>query len=110
MEHANKTYVMMAHQRPYFSQWEYRRVWLYYGCTNRMLIALGYTPFQSLWQLDHVVELADGGSHEPHNCQTLCVPCHKEKTAMMRGLRSISVKLAKKAIKKVVDELAKGTE
>ncbi len=33
------------------------------------------------WELDHIVPLADGGSHELANMQTLCRPCHRTKTA-----------------------------
>jgi len=42
---------------------------------------LGFLPRQSLWQLDHIVPLIDGGTHERANLQTLCVPCHRKKTA-----------------------------
>lgn len=39
------------------------------------------------WEVDHVVELADGGSfHDPDNLRTLCTPCHQAKTA--RALRA----------------------
>jgi len=33
------------------------------------------------WEHDHIVPLKDGGSHALDNIQTLCVPCHKAKTA-----------------------------
>jgi len=33
------------------------------------------------WELDHIVPLADGGTHELANMQTLCRPCHRTKTA-----------------------------
>jgi 5-methylcytosine-specific restriction endonuclease McrA len=33
------------------------------------------------WELDHIVPLADGGTHELANMQTLCRPCHRAKTA-----------------------------
>jgi len=36
---------------------------------------------RSLWELDHIIPLIDGGGHELSNLQTLCVPCHREKTA-----------------------------
>jgi hypothetical protein len=42
---------------------------------------LGFQPRRSLWELDHVVPLIDGGSHDPANLQTLCVPCHRKKSA-----------------------------
>lgn len=35
----------------------------------------------SLWEADHVEGLEEGGPDEPTNLQTLCHPCHKEKTA-----------------------------
>lgn len=42
---------------------------------------LGFHPRRSLWELDHIVPLIDGGGHEPANLQTLCVPCHRRKSA-----------------------------
>jgi len=47
----------------------------------KQLRALGYKIRGSLWELDHVVPLIDGGSHELANLQSLCTPCHKKKTA-----------------------------
>lgn len=41
----------------------------------------GFVPRRSLWELDHVVPLIDGGSHDVSNLQTLCRPCHQEKSA-----------------------------
>lgn len=41
----------------------------------------GFVRRRALWELDHIVPLIDGGSHDPSNLQTLCVPCHREKTA-----------------------------
>jgi 5-methylcytosine-specific restriction endonuclease McrA len=41
----------------------------------------GFLPRRSLWELDHIVPLIDGGSHALSNLQTLCVPCHRTKTA-----------------------------
>jgi 5-methylcytosine-specific restriction endonuclease McrA len=41
----------------------------------------GFKPKQSYWELDHIVPLIDGGGHGDDNLQTLCTPCHKEKTA-----------------------------
>lgn len=35
----------------------------------------------TMWHVDHVVPLKDGGRHVPENTWTLCVPCHKAKTA-----------------------------
>lgn len=41
----------------------------------------GFKIRGSLWELDHVVPLIDGGNHELENLQTLCTPCHQHKTA-----------------------------
>jgi 5-methylcytosine-specific restriction endonuclease McrA len=55
--------------------------------STRKLRALGYRPRKSLWELDHVVPLIEGGGHEPSNLQTLCAPCHKRKTAREAAAR-----------------------
>ncbi len=41
----------------------------------------GFKPRGSLWELDHIVPLVDGGSHDERNLQTLCTPCHTRKSA-----------------------------
>jgi len=48
---------------------------------TRALREQGYKPRQSLWELDHIVPLIDGGTHSDDNLQTLCTPCHTKKTA-----------------------------
>jgi len=48
---------------------------------TRKLRERGYVPRRSLWELDHIVPLIDGGTHALENLQTLCTPCHKRKTA-----------------------------
>ena len=45
------------------------------------LRARGFVPRRSLWELDHVVPLIAGGSHDMANLQTLCSPCHRSKSA-----------------------------
>jgi 5-methylcytosine-specific restriction protein A len=45
------------------------------------LRGLGFVPRRSLWELDHIVPLIDGGGHDLSNLQTLCVPCHRVKSA-----------------------------
>lgn len=41
----------------------------------------------SLWDADHVEPMDEGGSWELSNVQTLCHPCHKEKTAEQAARR-----------------------
>ena len=55
--------------------------------SHRKLRELGFKPRMSLWELDHIVPLIDGGGHEPANLQTLCTPCHKAKTAREASAR-----------------------
>jgi 5-methylcytosine-specific restriction endonuclease McrA len=52
------------------------------------LCRLGFKPRKSLWELDHIVPLVDGGSHDLDNLQTLCTPCHIKKTAEEARLRA----------------------
>jgi len=42
---------------------------------------LGMPRGRSFWDADHIVPLSQGGDHHPRNLQTLCVPCHKLKSA-----------------------------
>lgn len=50
---------------------------------------LGFKPGQSFWELDHIIPLVDGGSHEDENLQTLCTPCHSKKTAVEARQRAV---------------------
>jgi len=55
--------------------------------------------------VDHIVELADGGSfHDPANLRSLCETCHKAKTQMTRKARAERRKAAKNPVK--IDEEA----
>ena len=47
---------------------------------NARVRGLGYNPQQSLWEMDHMTPLVDGGSSGMDNLQTLCQPCHLIKT------------------------------
>ncbi len=44
------------------------------------------------WELDHIVPLIDGGGFDLENMQTLCIPCHRQKTAQEASSRSQKVK------------------
>jgi 5-methylcytosine-specific restriction endonuclease McrA len=48
---------------------------------TRAIRERGYKPGKSFWELDHIVPLIDGGSHHDENLQSLCTPCHTQKTA-----------------------------
>jgi 5-methylcytosine-specific restriction endonuclease McrA len=49
----------------------------------------GFVPRRSLWELDHIIPLIDGGGHDLENLQTLCTPCHKKKTAEEASHRAV---------------------
>ena len=52
------------------------------------LRALGFPLRRSLWELDHIVPLIDGGTHDTSNLQTLCVPCHRKKSGEENSARA----------------------
>lgn len=55
---------------------------------GRTLRAVGFDLTRSLWDMDHVVPLADGGGHALEWVWTLCQVCHKKKTALEATLRA----------------------
>jgi len=54
------------------------------------LRAQGFVPRRSLWELDHIVPLIDGGGHDLVNLQTLCAPCHRKKSIRENRARAAS--------------------
>lgn len=53
-----------------------------------LLKARGYDEGRALWAADHVVPVAEGGGQcDLDNIQTLCVPCHKGKSAREAAAR-----------------------
>lgn len=65
---------------------------------HHMLGTLGFDTASdwrilSLWCADHIEPLAEGGGYGLDNVQTLCTPCHKEKTAEQAGRKAKQRKL-----------------
>ena len=63
-----------------------------------MLAAQGFNAslwggWTSLWDADHIDPLNEGGGYGLDNLQTLCTPCHKEKTAEQAGRKAKQRKL-----------------
>ncbi|MFP8877484.1 MAG: HNH endonuclease signature motif containing protein [Myxococcota bacterium] len=58
--------------------------------SHRKLRELGFHARRSLWELDHIVPLVEGGGHHPTNLQTLCVPCHRRKSVREAAERRAS--------------------
>lgn len=46
-------------------------------------------PWERVFQIDHIVPLAIGGSNERDNLHMLCPDCHARKTAMEPALASV---------------------
>ena len=44
------------------------------GCTQKI-------DAGKVWDIDHILPLALGGTNEPNNLQVLCKPCHRSKTS-----------------------------
>ena len=57
-------------------EWRDRSLHPYY----MVMRYFGFKPYGHTWEADHVIEIRDGGEHTLENLQTLCIPCHKEKT------------------------------
>lgn len=56
----------------------------------------GFNRNQKFWQADHIVEIINGGDpFDMANLQTLCVPCHKDKTRVMHAERAAQRKAQK---------------
>lgn len=53
-------------------------------------------PQSYTWEADHVVPLIDGGSFGLDNLQTLCVDCHKAKTAKEAAERAVRRKAGRR--------------
>lgn len=64
------------------NRWRYNLPPSYYLLRN-----FGFTPFTHTWEVDHVIEQTDGGTNDLSNLQTLCLPCHKEKTNLNKKKR-----------------------
>ena len=71
--------------------YELRRAFKGRGMWARMR-EKGFVPRRSLWELDHKVPLIDGGTHALSNLQTLCVPCHRNKSAVEHSERAAKLR------------------
>ena len=80
------------------------------GATKK-LRALGFKPRMSLWELDHINPLIEGGGHGLENLQTLCTPCHKAKTSREASARCLERESAlEESIEEQADRLLKASE
>lgn len=65
---------------------------------------LATKPFdESGYDIDHIVELCNGGSNEDNNLQALCIMCHRVKTSRLQMAAKPKKPKAVKAKKSPVD-------
>jgi 5-methylcytosine-specific restriction endonuclease McrA len=48
---------------------------------------VGMEPRKSWWEVDHTIEIADGGGGGVDNLVTLCTPCHRTKSEATHVMR-----------------------
>ena len=67
-----------------------REGWDVYGHLAAHYRGLGFHDLlsRSQWEADHIIERVRGGANTPENGQTLCLPCHKAKTARLARERA----------------------
>ena len=74
-----------------------RRIWRHLDWITKRhlsgeLAVIGFDGFGRNYgaglNVDHIVPVADGGTHAQDNLRTLCIPCHKQVTREWHGLNS----------------------
>ena len=59
---------------------------------------LDCATYRDPWEADHIHARADGGRDHPDNLRTLCIRCHKARTAEQSRLRAIARRDAKSTL------------
>lgn len=76
------------HQRGYDAEWDALRVQILERDQYLCQVGRGRPGcLVDASQVDHIVPLADGGSHSPTNLQAICTACHGRKTGSERAER-----------------------
>lgn len=91
---------------------EYKQLSLEYTAAAQALVVQGFHGFllelpkswrprkgwkepRDLWEADHIQAVVHGGTHEPTNLRTLCLPCHKKATKSLAESRRLTSAEAK---------------
>ena len=69
------------HQRDYGYEWEKKRARILKRDEGLCQPCLRMDRVTVATQVDHIIQRASGGSEEDSNLQSICLSCHKEKTA-----------------------------
>lgn len=72
--------------------------WLFTRAAGFIYDALDYKSAQTYWEADHIKEVVRGGEPYLDNIQTLCRPCHKQKTKRQAGERAAERRDGRRAL------------
>jgi 5-methylcytosine-specific restriction protein A len=64
-------------------------LWWFQHQATGLLERLAWQYGRVNWEIDHIIEVNDGGAHVMANLQTLCIPCHKVKTTEYARIRAV---------------------
>lgn len=62
--------------------------WLHMLLRLRMPVCRPYGRVRSLYEIDHIVPVCEGGTSDDRNLRVLCVPCHKAETRKLAARRA----------------------
>lgn len=78
------------HERGYGSEWDKKRRLILQRDNGLCQPCLKGGRVSGATQVDHIIPKAEGGTDDDSNLQSICVPCHKAKTATEGGMKSPS--------------------
>lgn len=82
----------------------------WYPEEKKILNLLRFNQGKSFWEADHILEVIRDGPNTLENLQTLCVPCHKDKTARLAQERALERRDSKRGLLCSQDEPLTGSE
>jgi len=78
------------HERGYGSAWDRKRKAILERDSGLCQPCLRAGRVTKAKHVDHIIHKAIGGTDKDGNLQSICVPCHRSKTAMEGGMKSPS--------------------
>jgi len=64
------------------------RCWKSYSRLSRWVVGGNLFNPGHVWEMDHILPLAEGGENCMDNLRTLCIPCHRRETAELSKRRA----------------------
>lgn len=85
LEHQRKAWATnegkSRHERGYGSKWDKLRKQILKRDQHLCQVCLEKGIYTKARQVDHKTPKAEGGTDDPNNLQSICIPCHRYKTA-----------------------------